>query len=305
MRYYWQLQHTRIKRWLIYFGINPKAAYVVTPVLLYALVKLLFVKTIYAGYLVGWIYLMVITPLSEFKRNIFLKYTYKKSNHLKIRFIENISLAALFSLSMFIAGYGIVSSFPLLLGLLASYYNRVGKINFKIPTLFSKHPYEFTVGFREYLLVFLIQIILVGIGIAVDNYNLAVVVYGSLFLLLCSFYSKMESYFFVWVHTDTPKTFIHKKIKIALRYGLYSALLPLLILIILFPDYYWISLLVTVVGLLYIVYMTVLKYAQYPLAFNIINTLITFISIGFPFFMLITIPYYYKKARQNLKLELL
>ena len=115
----------------------------------------------------------------------------------------------------------------------------------------------------------------------------------------------MESYFFVWVHSQTASTFINNKIKTGLKYSLFVTSVPLVILLIIYPTYIGISLLVTLVGFSYIVFSSILKYAQYPLPFNIINVIVTIISIGFPFFMIITIPYYYKKAIQNLKLELL
>jgi hypothetical protein len=275
------------------------------PILLFAFVKLIYVKTTYAAYLMSLIYIMVVLSFSNKKRNDFLKYTYNSKRHGQIRISENILVAFPFVLFMVIIEPNLLALLPLALGVLLSFYNNIGTTNLHIPTPFSKFPFEFSVGFRQYLPIFILQFLLIGIAIKVDNYNLAIVSYGSIFLVMMSFYSKMEAYFFVWVHSQSASLFINNKIKTGLKYSLIVAIIPLITLLIIYPTYIWISLLVTLVGFSYIIFASILKYAQFPMPFNLINIIITFISIGFPFIMIITIPYYYKKAIKNLKLELL
>lgn len=248
---------------------------------------------------------MLIWPLSEKKRNNFLRYTYNANQHVKIRLIENLSIAICFTILMGISGYGIYSLLTIIIGCALSFHNKMGDAKLKIPTPFSKKPFEFPIGFRQYFLLLVFQFVLIGIGFAVNNYNLTIVVYASIFLVLMSFYSTMEEYFFVWIHDDTPTTFINKKITTGVKYSLYVCTIPFIILLAVYPHHIGLTLAVTSVGVFYIAFATVLKYAQYPHVLNLTNIIVTFISIGFPFFMLITIPYYYKKAVQNLKLELL
>ena len=83
MAYYWQLLYTRIKRWLVYIGINPTIAFIIMPILLFAFVKLMYAKTSYAAYLITLIYLVVVLPFSEKKRKNEIYFSKKNNNFSK------------------------------------------------------------------------------------------------------------------------------------------------------------------------------------------------------------------------------
>ena len=305
MSYYWTLQYRRVNRWLRYWGVSPFWAYFLIPILLYFFVKLIYYKTEYAPYLVSLIFTSMVMPLSEKKRNNFLKSIYNKASFIKLRLIENMALAIPFSIYMCTNALQVINLLPLTIAAALAFYNNQNSISTKIPTPFSKYPFEFTVGFRYYWPIIILLYLLLFIGIYVNNFNLCIVVYAGLFLVTTSFYNRIESYFFLWIHTHTPINFLNSKIRIGILYSLITSTLGLFSLMIFFPKMAWLSLLITVIGTGYTSLAVVIKYTQYPRQFNLLNFIALMISIGFPFILFITIPFYYKKAISTLNLELL
>jgi len=305
MQNYWQLQYKRIQRWLIHLGINPKVGLIIILILLFGFLKLFYLKTEFAPYIITYIYGMIVWPLSNKSRNTFLKYTFNSPQYQKIRILENLIMAIPFSAFMIINKISWHFTLPIIFGFILSVFNSGNKSSFIVPTPFAKHPFEFTIGFRKYLPIILLQLVLIVIATTVENYNLAAVTYGSIFLVIMSFYKDMEPYFFVWVHSKTAKSFLNDKLRTCVIYSFMIASIPLIILIIFYPIYTWISILITTIGIGYMVLSLTLKYAQYPFSTNIIYLLIAGISIGIPFLLIITIPFFYFKALQNLRLQLI
>jgi len=122
------------------------------------------------------------------------------------------------------------------------------------------------------------------IGICVDNFNLAIFAFAISLLNTINFYAKPEATFYVWTHITLP-------IGISL--------------LIFYIQYWYIACIILLMGMLYLLLMLLGKYAYYPAEVNIIQMLALAFSILIPPFLLISIPYFYVKAKQNLSLTIL
>lgn len=169
-----------------------------------------------------------------------------------------------------------------------------------IPTPFRRHPFEFTIGFRNTYLLILLTYVISTIGICVGNFNLALS--GLVFLVLTcsSFYSKPEPQYFVWVFAMTAKQFIRRKIQIALLYTLLLCLPMVLALSVVYVEHIFVIASILGCGLLFITAALLGKYAQYPSEINLIQGMSLAASIIFPPLLLILIPLFYFKSIKRL-----
>ena len=142
---------------------------------------------------------------------------------------------------------------------------------------------------------------LIGKAIQVDNFNLGVVSFGVLFLICMSFYLKPEPSYFVWVHADSPDSFLKRKLGWAFICATTMTVPALLSLIVFFPDYLIISIVVAVVGYIYLSSMVFAKYSAFPKEINVPQGIMYVISLWFPPLLLLVIPIFYKKAKRNLE----
>ena len=176
-------------------------------------------------------------------------------------------------------------------------------LNFSMPTPFSKNPFEFTTGFRRTLLIFPLAYALTVIAINVDNLNLGIFSILLIFLTVLSFYSKPEEEYYVWVHADTPKSFLKKKIMIATKNSILLTIPISLGLLTFYPAEYDLILLFLLIGILFLWAMILAKYSTFPSEINLPVIIIAF-AISFPPLILLIIPYFYTKSIQNLRLIL-
>jgi hypothetical protein len=171
---------------------------------------------------------------------------------------------------------------------------------FTLPTPFYRYPFEFAVGFRQYLLLVLGIYALALIGVFVGNTNLSLVCLGGISLLGFSFYINLEPDFYIWIFADSPERFLKKKFYTA---NFYTLVLGLPISVGLFCyDTALGYLIFAVTGLGFIAISAVLsaKYASYPNQISVPTLFLLFLCFVFPPFALVFIPYFYIKAKKRL-----
>lgn len=304
MNYYLLLQYKRLSRFLKESGLSPYLGILILFTLFIILSHKIFQKIQYAEYIYPIIGLSVINFLGNIKRNKFLKSCFTIANYRKIRVIENFIATIPFALFLlYEQKYALTLGF-IIVGIILSFFNKVNRFNFVLPTPFYKHPFEFVVGFRKTYLLFLISYTLAFISILVDNFNLGIFALIITFLTCLNFYTKPEPLFYVWCHSSNSKNYLKTKIKTAFIYSFYLSF-PILVPLTLFNfDKTYFVLIFEALGMLYVITSLLAKYAYYPSEFNLIQGFVLAISILFPPVLLIVIPRLYSRARQNLSMIL-
>jgi len=289
-----------LNRHLKAFGLPPIIGYLLAIVFFIGGSTYLFYKTEYAAYIYPFFALSSLSLLSETKRNDFLKTCFMDKDYWKIRLAENLLMALPFVLFLlyqqaWLIGFGLV----IIAGLMARFHFN-NQLNYTIPTPFYKYPFEFTVGFRTSIAMFLFAYFLTVMSIRVGNFNLGAFALLLVFLTSFSFYALPDSQFYVWIFSSTSKAFLLDKIKIALFYITLLALPILLSLGYSFPEKTKLLLGFQVLGYVYLCTIILAKYAAFPRAMNLPETLFIVASVFFPPFLLFTIPFFYRQSIKKL-----
>jgi hypothetical protein len=192
----------------------------------------------------------------------------------------------------------------LMIGSLLSLFNKVGKPAFIIPSPFSKRPFEFTTGFRRTYWLFVILLTITLISIYYHNLNLGIFCLICLFMIFMTFYTGREPIFYVWIHADSPKLFLRKKLKTALLYSFLSSLVIAVPLICFNPANIYIIVTILAIGLLDILLIVIAVYSNYPVQLNLIQNIQIAMAIAFPPFLLYAIPNLYSQAIRRLNVFL-
>jgi len=300
MQYYFKLQFTRINRHIKALGFNSWLFSCIVLVLFTFASLLLFQKIKYAPYIYIGITIWTVSMLGSVARNNYLKQLFSKRDYLLIRLFENFLTVLPFLLVLLYLQKFMFALFAFLVAACLSFASTSKSSGFYLPTPFYKFPFEFIAGFRKNILLFIVFYSLTVIAISVDNFNLGAVALIACLLACLGFYSKPEPKFFVWMHALNPASFLIHKIKIAALHGLIIAAPITLALLIFYPSFSHIVLVINLLGLLYLVMHLLGKYAYYPAEVNIIQMMALAFSILFPPFLFIIIPYFYSKATKNL-----
>ena len=240
-------------------GIQPILALIIAIIGLTSGTLLLYSKTELAPWIIVIIGLSILIKASENNRVNHLKTIFNTIEFRRIRILENSILTTSFLLILIIQ-LNLVPAFVLVISsILLSFYKSKKSTNFTIPTPFSKRPFEFTSGFRKTILAFIGVIILFVISIKFENFNLGVFCLISIFLITISYYSSPEEKLFVWIFNDTPKQFIQRKIKIAIRFSLLLSAPLIITLLILKPEQYFVITVFSSLGLLALITMVIAK----------------------------------------------
>lgn len=263
--------------------------------------KTLFEKVDYATYIYLLFYFILVIKLSDVSRNKFLKYCFKSSDYKSIRIIENILIASPFiGFLIYLNEFQYIRVF-LIIGIILGFVNLKVVYNVTIPTLFSKQPFEFTIGFRNTFYIFFISLFITFKAIEVSNLNLGIASLISIFAIVFSYYSIPEHSFFVWNYNLNPKMFLIQKIKTSIIYCSYLALPFTTILVIFFFDKTEAIVTFLAFGYLFLVTIILAKYAAYPDKMNIIQSVLLAFCIYFPPLLIIVIPYFYLQSLKQLK----
>ena len=297
---YFRLLYKRLIRILKDFGINPYLGIVFSILIFILLSNTLFKKVAYFQYIYVAMALMFNLQLGKAGRNEFLKNIYTAINYLKLRALENLALALPFVIVLIYKSFYACALVTVCCSLLGSLYNKIGRSTFVIPSPFFKRPFEFSIGFRKYYWILILIYTVTLIALSVGNFNLAIFAYLSIFLVCMSFYSYAEPLFYVWIHAQNAEVFLKNKIKTALLYSLYISLPVCVLLISFFPFKALIILLVTLCGIFYVLIGVIAKYTNYPNQTNLLQILTMAVGILIPPFLLILIPYFFKKSTEKL-----
>ncbi len=300
MNFYFTLQLKRYSRYLKDAGFNPYITSFSLIAIFILLSHLFFVKVKFAEYTYPFLAIIYLYKLGNKNRNSFLKNCFNIKNYRQIRLIENAVISFPFSLFLIYKEAYVVSLFFFLFSLLLSLINSVKSFSIVMPTPFSKHPFEFIVGFRKSFIIFMVAYILSAISVKVGNFNLGIFAMLLTFLTCMNFYSNPEPEYYVWIHSKNPKDFLANKIKTALQFSLFISL-PIVILLFCFNLNKAIYILpFELIGMLYVVNNILSKYAYYPSKNNINHAFVMVASVLFPPLMLLTIPLFYSRSKQQL-----
>ncbi len=299
--YYFKLQLTRFNRYLSDWGAHYLIGYLIILSLFIGLSVYLFTKTTYAAYIYLFLAISFIGKNSEPARNDFLKRVYPNKVYLSIRFIENFLFALPFVVFLQFKGQYYLALILILFSVLSALFRFNSSVNFVIPTPFSRYPFEFITGFRRTWFVVIISYGLTYLSIHYHNFNLGI--FSLLLNLINSalFNISPEDPFFVWIYSSNSKEFLLGKIKITLLYASLLGLPSLIALSVI--NYTSIPILLGfyLLGLIFAITALLSKYSAYPYEISARKALIVMMTIWLPFLLLLTIPFFYKQSKDQLK----
>jgi len=259
---------------------------------------LLFERVAFAQYVYLIFPLSFLSLLSDVQRNDFLQTIFFRRQYKAIRLIENLLIALPFALFLLWKQSFFAALLLMAIAILFSLINVRQTSSFSLPTPFSKHPFEFSVGFRSSFLFFPIIYYAVAMAILHDNFNLGVVALGVVFMVVCGFYFWAENEYYVWIFNTSPSHFLRYKIKTAITYTFFLCVPILLALSVFYWDSSWILWLVFLLGNLLLVMIIYAKYATFPNDINLFKAF--FLLVIFPPSLFVLIFYFRNKAVQKL-----
>ena len=281
-------------------GFIPAAAYLLVTGLFLALSYSLFEKIDYAQYIYLVFPVFFFARLSNRQRNDFLKTTFFERQYKMIRLAENLLIALPFALFL-CWKHCFLAIIPLLvLSILYSILKIKSFIHLTLPTPFSKHPFEFCVGFRNTFYIFPIAYYVTVMAILHDNLNLGVVALGLVIIVVCGFYLRADNVFYIWTFSLSPSRFLRYKIKKALLFTFLLCVPILLILSIFHWEYCWVLGIVFLFGSLFLATVIFAKYAAFPNDIGIGETVILMTSALFFPLLFIMVFYFKHKAIEKL-----
>lgn len=225
---------------------------------------------------------------------------FSRKSILKVLLTEALILSAPFIIFLLIQQFYLEATALCLLSVLSIFIGK-GIQSMTIPTPFHSRPFEFIVGFRQAYLAIGTLYILSFIAAFVSNYNLGMFSMIILFLIIVNFYSKPEDPLFVWIHKNSPKEFLIKKIKTALLFSSLLLLPATFALTIGFPEKMHITIGIQLVAYLLPIVALLNKYYSFPRSSDIVNSILLGLCALFPPLFLLVIPYLFSKSSQNLK----
>jgi hypothetical protein len=304
LSYFFYLQVKRLHRTIGDWGISPWLAYIGAPLLFTGGSVGLFSRTQYAS----WIYIAIATAvlvqLCGSTRLRFLQQVFDRSTYWRIRLLENILVIVPFMLFLlYRREVWFAGSLPAVA--IAALPFRIGVAGTAVlPTPFFRHPFEFIVGFRSSFGVVLITYILLVVGVYVGNGNLSLATLPLMVFVCANYYAWSEPMLYVWVYRLAPQSFLGMKVKAAFRH-LTLMLLPMVLAIgSFFPDYWRLVLAVSVAGYGYLALAVLAKYAAFPRGIGIPQGILMALSFVFPPLLLVSLPYFFRKAKNNIALIL-
>lgn len=282
-------------------GLNPVLGYLFGITACILLTEYVFLKTAFAKYLVILICISFQFKLSEKNRTDFLLVTFGDKINTTIRIFENLIIAVPFIAILTYKSFILEAIALILCSIMFALFSFHASFTFKIPTPFSKKPFEFSTGFRKTFFIFPLAYTLTVVAVYVDNLNLGIFALSLIFLTTLSYYAKPEHEYYVWVYAATPKMFLKNKL---LNASKNATLLTAPILITLLTFYTAELELIVVfylIGLLFLWTIILAKYSAYPGEMNLPEGVVIALSLYFPLLLLAIIPFFYIKSINKLK----
>lgn len=300
LHYYFQLQIKILSRKMKAFGLNPIIGTVVAPFLFVTFSWLLFKKLAFSEFIYPLIPLYIITVNNNTEKSRFLNSYFSYYQNKLITLIENLVISFPFVIYLLFMQYFLHAVIVFMISMLFAFINTSKKMNNKLPTPFSKRPFEFPIGFRKSLLLIGIAAILMIIAIKVQNFNFAIVVLGFMFLVPLAFYSHQEPKYYVQVFNDRPTQFLWRKSKTAVYFLLIFTLPFSIVVLLFFSSSYLAILSVNIIGVILILISIIAKYSSYPKNMSIPDSILLAVSICIPPLLFLTVPKLYNKSIKQL-----
>jgi hypothetical protein len=301
MKEYFALQFTMTNRRFRDAGVVPIFAYFILTTGFYILSTFLFKTTEFAVYIYPFLYINFIGRLSETQRCEFLTVCFGDNQFKKIRIAENLICALPFISFLLYKQLIIPILFIFLVTIILALLNFRAKFNYTVYSPFTKRPFEFTTGFRNTFLLFIVAYVLVIIAASVNNFNLGIfslmIVFGSSF----SFYLSTENEYFVWSYNLNPRNFLINKIKTAVLYSSALAIPIVVFLSFYFQQSIGLLLIFLLIGWGWLICTIVIKYSSYPNEINIPNGILLALCLTLPPMLVILTPLLFYKAGKRLK----
>lgn len=277
----------------------PLLLYVITLFALPYLTMQLFNKTSLAPFLIAGLSIYNLVQLNQTDRNNFIKLNFRKCFY-QLRWLESFIVTLPFLIMLFIyqqwylALLCLVSVFTIpLLKPLKPY----GKT---LVTPFSKRPFEFVTGIRQYFLLILACYLLLGIAIYYKNYNLGLFSIFGLYGTCMLFYNQLESKYLVWNYAKTANRFLIVKCLIALQNAAFITFPAIIFTAVCFQVYDK-TILLSLLANVFLINMVLFKYSAFPNQPNVVNAIMFALCLYFPPLLLILIPYNFYIASARLK----
>lgn len=300
MKYYFKLQYRRSIRFFEERGFSPILSFLLLGAVFTGGTYLLTARTEYAGWIILLIQLLVLTPLNCKERVDHLKVIFKKGQIFKIRMIENFLLSFPFFISLlFVDGKLILVSWGVLL-LIAVRLLRI-KMFRSIPTPFKNYPVILPSGFRRLSVLHFLLVLLGVFAAIINNYNLALSTVVGQWIVLVGYYHKSEPVEYVWVYSLNPSRFLKKQVKDS-WIGASIIILPVVIFLILINAEAWyLPVVIYILGILNLTNLILVKYTDFPDETTLANGVIASLGVLLPPLLIFMLPYFYRKAKTNLK----
>ncbi len=300
MQDYFLLQYRMINRHLTEFGIHPILGYILGVLFFAAFTAYLWYVTTYAPYLYALLGISMTTLLSETGRVNFIKQWFSKNDFQQIRALENLTVVLPFVIGLLITAQWLFALGVVIISLLLSFGSVNSSLNIVLPTPFSRYPFEFAVGFRKNVLVFLFAVFLLVMAILYSNANLGLFAVALVVVICLGFYMSSEPAYLVWVHHMKPAAFLWHKIKLAVL-NVTILVIPIAVTFtFFFPDHSQYLGIIYPLGLLYLITALLGKYAFFPTTMNLPQGLFMAFSFMFPPMLLFLLPYFYRRCIKQL-----
>lgn len=299
MKYYLKIQALIIHRTIRDTGIPPLLLYIVALIAFPYLTVQLFNKSSLAPFLVAGLSIYNILLLNQIDRNNFIKINFRKSFY-RIRRVENLIITLPFLLILLVYRQWYLALLCLVSVVTIPMLKPLKPYSKTLVTPFSKRPFEFVTGTRQYFLIVIGCYLLLGIAIYYNNYNLGMFSIFGLYGTCMLFYNMPESKYLVWNYAKTPGGFLVMKCLIALQ-NAFIITIPAIILTAVCFQVYGKTILLALLANLFLVNMVLLKYSAFPGQPNIVNVIMFALCLYFPPLLLILIPYNFYIAGIKLK----
>lgn len=302
--FYITLQGKRLGRKISEAGIHPILGVSIFIALFIILSYSLFLKIPYAQWIYMTLGILVIQNLSSEKRNEFIRSMFNTNEYRLIRAFENIVLTVPFIAFLSIDSQYFASAIFLLTSLLLAITEFKQSRMIVIPTPFRKLPFEFIVGFRKNILLYIVLCILFASSLLASNANLSLLILGFIFLSFSGFYTNPEVEYFVWIYSRDPSSFLVKKILNALFCSSIITLPFALIFWLIFPEKLDGILFTQLLGYVFLSFLVITKYSAFPHQIQIPQGLLFCLAVIFPPSLVFIGPIFYLQAIKRLKIIL-
>ena len=170
-----------------------------------------------------------------------------------------------------------------------------------IPTPFSYHPYDFTIGIRNSYLLYIGLYFILFIAVRVDNFNLGIATLLATLVTSITFGSKLETESYIWNFSGSSYSFLKKKLILSIAHASLLSFSILGILMIIWPSQHLYIVGLQAIGYLYLITFILAKYTAYPRMMSLPQGLILVFCLWIPPLLLFVMPYLFLQSIRNLK----